>query len=81
MYSFSCDITIIDMEEGSMNDMIPISLIPIGIVVVIAVIAAILGALRGFSKSGLRFIGILGSAVASVATCLIIKEFFLEPDT
>ena len=64
-----------------MNDMIPISLIPIGIVVVIAVIAAILGALRGFSKSGLRFIGILGSAVASVATCLIIKEFFLEPDT
>lgn len=67
-----------------MNEMlsaIPIGLIPVAIVAVIVIVCGLISALRGFSKSVLRFISVLGSAVASLAAGLAIKEFVPDAET
>ena len=60
---------------------IPMGLIPIGIAAVIVIVCGIVCALRGFSKSGIRFISVLGSAVAALGSGLAIKEFLPDVNT
>lgn len=59
---------------------IPVGLIPVGVAAVILIVCGLLSALRGLSKSLIRFICVLGSAVGSLAAGLAIKEFLPTPD-